>query len=156
LGRKTLPTPSEAHLFGSGGLQANRVHWYFQQFRDALLHRLAVRLQTWGFCQQGEVRIAHHVAARAHQPKTVRDELVTGSAPPLWIRVRKMLANIAKGHSAKQGVAQGVQENVAVRVRDDAMAVRHAYAGQPHMVARAESVYVEAKPDPWAQVSTQR
>ena len=63
LGSQALAPPGEAHLFGGGGLEAHGVYGHFQQFRYALLHGLTVGLQTWGFCQQGKVRVTHHIAA---------------------------------------------------------------------------------------------
>jgi len=114
LGRKTLAPPSEAHLFGSSGFQADGIGGHFQQFRHTLLHGLAIGLKAWGFRQQREIRVTHDVSTRAHQPEAVRNELVTGSAAPLRVRVGKMLADIAKRHGTEQGIAQGVQENVAI------------------------------------------
>ena len=82
----------------------------------------------------------------------MRDELMAGSAAPMRIRVWKMLTDIAERHGTKQGVAQGMQENVAVGVRDDTVAVRHAHASLPHMVARTERVHIETKTDAWTEV----
>ena len=74
---------------------------------------------------------------------------MAGSTAPLWIRVRKMLADIAQRHGTEQGIAKRVEQHVTVGVRDDAVGMRHAHARQPHMVARAKGVHIETEAHAW-------
>ncbi len=58
-----------------------------------------------------------------------------------------MLADVAKPSRAEQGIAQGVQDHITVRVRDDTAAVRNPYTPQHHEVAFAKGVHVKSGSD---------
>ena len=58
---------------------------------------------------------------------------------------REMGADVAIGQGAENRVGQGVQDHVAVRMGDDAAIMRNAHAAEPHMIAIAEGVHVEAR-----------
>src|SRR5882724_8326517 len=69
------------------------------------------------------------------------------SAAPMFIRRREMRADITKCQCAKDCIAQGMNDNVAVRMRDNALYVRDAHPAEHNVIARAKGVNVEALTD---------
>ena len=56
-----------------------------------------------------------------------------------------MGADIPIGQGAENRVGQGMQDHVAVRMGDDAAVMRNAHAPEPHVIAIAEGVHIEAR-----------
>src|SRR5260221_5326538 len=65
-------------------------------------------------------------------------------ATPAFVARRKMLADIAERERAQKRVAQRVDRNVAVRMRDDAVRMRDAHAADHYRVAGTECMDVNA------------
>ena len=60
------------------------------------------------------------------------------------ISVRKVLADIAQCRRAEQGIAQGVQDHVAVGMSQQPMVVCNAHAAQGDEIAFSETVHIVA------------
>jgi hypothetical protein len=63
------------------------------------------------------------------------------------IAVGKVLADIAVAQRAQQGIAQGMNDHITVRVRNDALRVGDAYTAQDHVISSAEGVHVHPLTD---------
>jgi hypothetical protein len=63
------------------------------------------------------------------------------------IAVGKVLADVAEAQSPQHGVAQRVNDHIAVRVRHDALRVRNGHAAQNDVIAVAEGMHVETLTD---------
>ena len=59
-----------------------------------------------------------------------------------------MLTDIAVGEGAKDGVGDRVEGDIGIRMADQAVVMRYFNAAQDDMVAGAESMHIEALPDP--------
>ncbi len=75
----------------------------------------------------------------------VGEEAVGARALPLRVARREMGADVAGADRPEQCVGQRVEPDVGVAVADQAVAMRHADAAQPQVVAGAEAVDVEAE-----------
>jgi hypothetical protein len=58
-----------------------------------------------------------------------------------------MPADIAEPGSTQQGIAQGMQDNISIRVRLESPVVRHVYAAQHQLAAGLEGVCIKSLPD---------
>src|SRR5690606_31014342 len=94
-----------------------------------------------------DVGVAELPSTLARQRPHPAQQIVAGRALPLRIGRREMTADVAQRQRPEHGIAQGMDRDVAVAVRDHAPRMRHAYAAEHHVVAVAESVDVEAVAD---------
>ncbi len=62
-----------------------------------------------------------------------------------------MLTDVAERERAEQCVAQRVDHDVAIRMRDESTFMRDAHAGEHDVVAGTECVYVDALADAHGQ-----
>ena len=98
---------------------------------------------------------AHTVTSRlltvqpslAHQCRDVPHQLAAGDAAKALVGVRKMLADITDPHGAEDGVADGVQHDIAVRVPEQAARAVDADAAQHERAPLDEAVQVVAVAD---------
>jgi hypothetical protein len=65
--------------------------------------------------------------------------------------MREMLANIAKGSGAQQGVGNGVQHDIGIAVSGEAAAVGNRDSAEHHRSVTRECMNVEAHAGPWDQ-----
>jgi hypothetical protein len=54
-----------------------------------------------------------------------------------------MLTDIAKTRGAEQGIAERVQQHVAIGVRDHTLRVRHTDAAEHHVIARPKGMHIK-------------
>src|SRR6202051_4890007 len=98
---------------------------------------VALMLMSWTETRRSAARLSA-IAARG---------LAMGGAPISRITVRKVLTDIAHPERAQHGVAQCVDHDITVGMRDDPLRVVDFYATQDDVVARAEGVYIEPLAD---------
>ena len=106
-----------------------------------------MRANARRFADDGHVEVRDHAAARAHALAGEREEPVGRGAAPLRIARRKMLADVALGERAEDGVDQRMQRHVGIRMSGDAARMRDAHAAEHDMIAVGEGVDVKAVAD---------
>ena len=74
----------------------------------------------------------------------VAQEQMRGRAAPFRVARREMHADIAGAERAEHRVGQRMQPDIGIGMADKPVAVRDFEAAQPDMIARPESMYVEA------------
>ena len=147
LGRQALAASGEAQAFGRGRLDADSVQRKLQQVCEAFAHGLAMRLHLGLFADQSDVHIDDAPAARRHALSRVNQEAVRRGALPLRIAGREMVADVAVGDRAKNGVGQGVQARIGVRMADQGLVVRNLDPAQPDRRTGAPAMDIEALSD---------
>ncbi len=90
----------------------------------------------------------HPAPACGHPLDRMDQELVRGGALPFRIGRREMIADVAVAQRPQNGVGQGVQTRVGVRMADQRLVMRDFHAAQPHRASRPPAVGVEAGADP--------
>ena len=58
-------------------------------------------------------------APRPHQPSGMGQELIRSRVLPLFIAGRKMIANVAGGNRAEQGIGERMQAGMVLRMRGE-------------------------------------
>ncbi len=96
------------------------------------------------FGQQRGIRIHHAPASFGQQFHRMLSEPDAGSAPPLRIGIREMLADVAEAGSAEQCIRQRMLQHIAVGVCQHAVRVRDTHAAQHHRIPGTEGMHVEA------------
>src|SRR6185437_5049630 len=102
---------------------------------DTRAHGVAQGTDLWPLADQGYFEIGDTATARGHPIDRVFQEFVGRRALPLDIARRKMRTDIAVGERAEDGVDQRVEPDVAVGMREEAAAVRHADAADHDVIA---------------------
>src|SRR6202035_973380 len=80
--------------------------------------------------------------ACAEYAENVADEAFAVGALPARIGILEMLADVAQPGSAEERVAQRVENDIAIRVGDDAAGVGNPYAAEHDEITRSKGVYV--------------
>jgi hypothetical protein len=104
----------------------------------------------------GEIGVGDSQALRGQPGDDVAQQRAAVGAGPARIGVREHAADVAEAGRAEQGVAQRVQRDVAVRVRDHAVVVRDAHAADDHPLTGPEGVHVESMPNAHHRSSRRR
>src|SRR5450755_729725 len=71
----------------------------------------------------------------------------TVSPAPARVGRWKVHADVTQRQRAENRIAQGMNRDISVRMREDALRIRDAHAAEYHMLARAECMHVEALAD---------
>ena len=93
-----------------------------------------------------DVEMRDHAAAGAHAFAGEGEKAVRRRAAPLRVARRKVLADIALGERAENGVDQRMQRDVGIRVAGHPARMRNADAAEHDVVAIDKGVHVEAVP----------
>ena len=92
------------------------MQWQAGNVGDAGAHGFAMRTYLRALANQGQVQVQYCAAMFLHQPGRMNQEQRTVSAPPFALAWREMLADVAVGQCAINGVAERVQANIGIRV----------------------------------------
>ena len=90
----------------------------------------------------GDVGVAHLPAALADESHDFREKDFAVDAFPFIGRVGEEMADVPEGEGPEEGVAQGVDGDVAVRMGNKARFRRDAHPAQPHRQPFGEGVHV--------------
>src|SRR5450830_320426 len=116
-------------------------------FGDARDHLGDVRRQLRLLGDDGGVDVANRVAGGYHAVGHFAQQGARVGAGEHGVGVRKMLADVAQGGGAQHGVDDGVQQDVGVRVAEQAEAVGNGDAADDELAALDEGVAVIAGAD---------
>ena len=140
--------PGKSETLGRRRLDADARHRDRQQFGDPGSHRFAVRADARALANQCQINVLDLAIGLGHEVARVRKEQARVGAGPARIGGREMVADIAGGDRAKQGVDQRVQPDIGVGVAGQALVMRHRYAAQHDVVTVGrEPVHIESGPD---------
>src|SRR5690554_4275947 len=131
VGRNSFSLAHKAQLFGGGGLDGKLVRTYIHKATKHLLHLWNVGVDFGLLETDGGVQITHFITLAAQQRQGFLQEYFAVDALELRIGVGKMKANVPKVGGAQQGVAQGVNEYVAVRMTNRTLVKRNLNAANP-------------------------
>ncbi|MNI77532.1 hypothetical protein D3C73_1338320 [compost metagenome] len=92
----------------------------------------------------GVIDVADFPAFGMDQCDDVTQQRTAVGALELRVGIREMLADVAQRRGAEQGIAQGVQEDVTVRVGEQPEAVCNAHTAQSDEIAFSETVHIIA------------
>ena len=95
----------------------------------------------------GDVRVSHPPAAFADERHDFCQEDLAVNALPLVRRVGEQVADVPEGQGPEEGVAEGVDGHVSVRMGDKAGRRRDAYAAQPHRQPIRKGMHVVSVSD---------
>ena len=95
----------------------------------------------------GDVRVAHPPAAFADEGDDLRQQDLAVDAFPLGGRVREEMADVPEGQRPENGVAEGVDRDVSVRVRHETDRRGDVHPAQPHGQPFFEGVHVVSVSD---------
>jgi len=141
-GSQPFATSCETESLTRRCLDAQAAHCAGEVGRKVRAHRLRVRRYLRLFADDGHVRIAESEAGVAHQLGAVAQEVAAVRTAPAFIGRRKMSADVAERECTENRVAQRVDHDIAVGMRDDAAAVGDAHTTEYDVIAVTESVDV--------------
>src|SRR6185369_9632695 len=101
------------------------------------------------FADYGDVGMVDAPARLLDQLAGMVEEQGRGSAAPLRIGRRKMVADVAGAQRAEDRVGQRVKDDVGVAMAGKALVMRDLDAAEPQFPARGEGMDVETEADPW-------
>ena len=153
-GRRTVAVAIGHHAFAAAD-EAHALRWWSPSRRrgpasmpaiSAMRARIASRCGPIRGASQtiGDVEMRDHAAALGHALDREFEEAVRRRALPLRIARRKVLADVAVGERAEDGVDDGVQHHVGVGMSGQAAVMRDPHAAERDVIAGAEGVHVEA------------
>jgi hypothetical protein len=135
-------TAEEAEAFGGRRFDVHEVGTDFKKLGELAADLVAVGAYFRGFGEHGDVGVSNTQMAGAKQLDDVADESLAIGTLPSRVGIFEVLADVAQARSTQEGVTQGMQYHVPVRVRDDAARVRNAHATQHDEIAGSKCVYV--------------
>jgi hypothetical protein len=113
-------TAEEAEAFGGRRFDIDVFGTDLEKIGDLTADLVAVGAYFRGFGQHGDVGVSNTQMARAKQLDDVADESLTVGALPSRVGIFEVLADVPQARRSQEGVTQGVQHYVSVRVRDNA------------------------------------
>jgi hypothetical protein len=135
------------HALGSLGFHAHAICRDPQQFTHVGPNGGSVRANFGCRHNQGRIHIDDSIASRSHSLDCLRQETSRVGALPARVRGRKQRANIGGGDPAQQGVRDGVQEHVPVRVPAQPLRIRQGKPANLQRNAALEFVRIPAVAD---------
>ena len=142
LGSDAFRTAEESQAFGGRRFDIHVFGTDLEKVGDLSADLVAVGAYFRGFGEHGDVGVSNTQMARAKQLDDVADESLAVGALPARVGIFEVLTDVAQARCTQEGVTQGVQYYVSVRVRDDATRVRNAHATEHYEIAGSKCVYV--------------
>ena len=96
------------------------------------------------FAHDGDVEMRDHAAAGAHPLAGEGEEAIRRRAAPLRIARRKVLADVAFGERAEDGIHQRMQRDVSIGMPGHAARIWDTDAAEHDVIAVGEGMDVEA------------
>src|SRR5690242_3775047 len=103
-GNDAFPAAGEAELFAGRRLHRDALDRHLGDLGDLLADHVAVRTDARRFAHDGEIEMGDLTAAFVHPLDREFQELVGRRAAPAWIVRREMLADVAVGERAENGI----------------------------------------------------
>src|SRR5580693_5161263 len=107
--RNRLTAPDFARAFIGLRFQIDLLSGYAQRFRQSRPHGREVRPQFRPLADYDRIEMRDAQLALVQQFPRVLEKQQTRRALPLWIRIRKMSADVTKSRRAKKRVAQSMR-----------------------------------------------
>src|SRR5665213_4391484 len=146
--RDAFLASSETKPFAGGGLDGDAGDVEPGDFGDPRPHGVAQRSDLRSLADHGDFEVGDAAAARGDAVDRVFQEAVGSSPLPFGIARRKMRTDIAVRQRAEDRIDQRMQADIAVGMRQKAVAVRHPDAAEHQIIAVAEGVHVVAGAGP--------
>ena len=143
----TFAPAHEAEALGRGGLDGDGIDGDAHDAGEGFPHGEDVRGELGTLEGDGDVGVADAPALRGDEGYDLPQQDFAVDALPLGRGVGEQMADVPEGEGAEEGVAQGVDGHVAVRVGHEARFRRDADPAQPHGKPFREGVYVVSVSD---------
>ncbi|MFT6771640.1 MAG: hypothetical protein ACJARU_001853 [Congregibacter sp.] len=100
----------------------------------------------------GDVGVTEAIATLPYESAAASQQLSAIDARISLIRIRKMLTDVTRRDCTEQGITQGMQNNVAIRMCKQRTIVGYRYAAKNNSIQTLpwirKSVHIEAMSDP--------
>src|SRR6516165_8315812 len=133
--RHAFAASDESELLAGGRLDGHTRHIDAGDLGDARAHDVAMRADAGRLTDHIDVEMGDTAAARPQALDREGKEPIRGSAAPLRITRRKVHPDVAFRERPQNGVDQGMQDHVSVRMAGQALLVRDAHPAQRDMIA---------------------
>lgn len=143
MSRDTLGASGVTHLFRSGGFDIDGTHRRRQQFGKHTAHGIDVLSKTRRLSNHCAIEIAQLQVLSLHRLHHLGQQLTAVDPLVLWVSVGKVTTDIALADRSKQSIADGMNQNIAIRMREHCLRVRDLDPTDDHMIALAKTVGVE-------------
>ena len=146
LARAAMPlaATTKTQPLGSGRLDRHRIRFQAQVPGDTGPHGIDVWRQPGLLADHGQIDVRSLPPRLGQQCGHPCQQVSAVRARPLGVTGRKMPADITQGRGTQQGIAQGMQGDIAVRMRRETGVMGNAHAAEHHMIARTERMDIEA------------
>lgn len=121
----------EAEVFCGGGFDADAGGGDGEVGGDGVAHLLDEGEELGGLCDDGEVDVFHLEALLADQLEHSAEQYPGVGALISGVSVGEVIAYVAEGSSAKEGVAQGVESHVGIAMAQEAFRVGNLDPAEP-------------------------
>lgn len=148
LGANRITTSNVAKAFAGFRLDAHLRRRDFEAARHSSDHERRVRCELRAFKSYGGVNVHDPIAGPADKIADAFEKNQARFPAPSRGGVRKMPSDIAKGGCAEQGVADGVDQYVAVGMSGRALLEWNPDAAHDHFTSGFKAVQVVAKTNP--------
>ena len=132
----------KAEVFGGGGLDGYAVNRYVQYVGNTLAHLWYEGPHFGLLCHNDAVDIADAIAFLSEKVVAVMQQQLAVDAFVSRVGVGKMLANVSECGGTKQGVTDGVEQNVGVGMSQQPFAMGYLNTPQPKFAVVNKLMYV--------------
>ena len=103
-----------------------------------------MRLQLRCLCYDDSVHVADGKPCRADKPSRLGQEFPAVCARIVWVGIGKMLPDVAKRRRSEEGVGNGVQQHIRIRVPQQPLFIRYIHAAEDELASLHQSMHVVA------------
>jgi len=144
VGSYSFSSPCKPHLLRRRGLYVDQGHIDAQILGQTLLHFLNMSAQAGFLGNNSGIHVAGSESPLPQFRYDLAQEDAAVDSLQLRIGIGKMSADIAQPGRTQQGIAQGMDEHIPIRMRDQPLFVRNGDAAQHHMIPITEPVGIIA------------
>ncbi len=145
VGGDTFLASGVAEALGGGGFYGDVVGGATDAFGHCLLHGGDVGIHLGGFGADGDVSVAEGVASLVEKLCYVAQQFLAVDAFVGRVGVGEMVADVAQGGSAEEGIAEGMDSHVGIAVAKQPEGMVNLHAANPQFAVGHEAVHVKSE-----------
>lgn len=128
-----LPSSHEAHPLIGGGLNGDPVGGEVKRLSYPLLHPWDKRIELRCLSHDGCVYVAHPIPSLPEEHKNLPKQYHRVGSGISRISVREVVADISQSSSSEEGISDGMQQHISIRVTQKTPRCRDLYASQDQL-----------------------
>jgi len=117
-----------------------------ERLSDVELHRLNMRKKLWRLRNYGRVNIHELSFTEGYQPGRFMQKHAARRASPTGVRIWEKMADICFPQSTQDGIANGVHQDIGIRMPLQSLSVWNFYPSQNEFTAFRKRMNVVANP----------